>query len=481
MILLNTKFAVDESLTKDVLFGLIKSRLEELDYHGVDADNKSLLDFDEIPEEYQTVAQAVADLMSIYLASFDDVLLYQQVSKCPSESASYTTRYVFNESLHQIQITKERHTEALSLSEDDFVFELPSLLKELFWQEYVGKDNGLVLDNRAYILKKNDVDWIKDVLVGKKKYDNVVVYVQATQDGNYKVNYDKIAQDLMGQAHVLVEGSPHFTKLISEAAKGKYFGDGEVFGYVALYHDGKELLSIAPGENFDAEIVSKVRSALSEIAISDEFNFIKLKTAQTLKRLGGDNGELSAVFESLLQDKDNEIEALKKQVDELKKEAYNSSVKLDSMQTSFDKQQDGSAADIAFGSDESDLYPEERKDVILKVLQKEYDMMKDDVNLSKSRKADVLKDVLVHNPFSGTDGEITKTLKGAFNDGALTREGIGCLRSLGFVVEKDNGGHYKIALNGDERYQGVYSSTTSDKARACKNFISDFTNILFGY
>lgn len=479
MILLNTKFAVDESLTKDAFFQLIKSRLNQLDYHGLNSDNKSLLDFESMPEEFQSVEPY--NNMAIYFASFDDMLIYQQVTKSLEESATYSTQYVFNEALHKIQIMKERNTESLSLEKDDFVFELPSLLKELFWQEYVGEDNGLILDNRAYILKKNDVDWIKDVLFGKKKYENVLVYIQANSDGTYRVNYDKIAQELMGQAHVLVEGSPHFTKLISEAAKDKYITDDVNGGHVALYHDGKQLLSIAPDDDFDKSIVSKVRAALSEIAVEDGFNFMKLKTAQTLKRLGGDNGELSELFESLLQEKDTEIDALKKQIDELKKQAYNASVKLDGIQNNLEKQQDGSENDVAFISNEKDLYPEERKEVILKVLQKEYDTMKDDVNLSRSRKCDVLKDVVTHNPFRGEDGRITKVIKEAFNDGTLTKEGIGLLRSVDIVATKDSGGHYKLVMAGDDRYQGIYSSTTSDKGRACKNFVSDFTNILFGY
>ena len=120
-------------------------------------------------------------------------------------------------------------------------------------------------------------------------------------------------------------------------------------------------------------------------------------------------------------------------------------------------------------------------DVVLKILQKEYDSMKDDINLSRSRKANVLKDVLEHNFPSGTDTKYTELLKSAFNDGALTKEGIGRLQAVGFMISKEErNAHWQFKF-GDDRYVAIFSATPSDKARSVKNFVSGYSNILFGY
>jgi hypothetical protein len=185
----------------------------------------------------------------------------------------------------------------------------------------------------------------------------------------------------------------------------------------------------------------------------------------------------------MLKDKDDEVRELKKELAEVKQQLLTASAKAESLQGNFNKYNDDKSENIlGFEMTETDLYTDERKDVILKVLQKEYDAMKDDSNLSRSRKFDVLSDVLDHNFPSETDAELVECIRGAFKDGTLHGAGIGRLQAAGFVVEKSgNQSHYRINFNGDQRYEAVFSSTPSDKARGTKNLVSDFTNVLFGY
>ena len=107
-------------------------------------------------------------------------------------------------------------------------------------------------------------------------------------------------------------------------------------------------------------------------------------------------------------------------------------------------------------------------------------MCQGDPNIALSRKYAVLQTILNQNELTGIDVELKKNLKSILTKDGSFSDKIPLLERLGFTVKTDAGKHYKIFFNGDERYCGTLSMTPSDY-RGTENFISVFSNLLFGY
>lgn len=474
--LLNTAFCVEESLTRSVFLKLAKEWLEESPFYSINLD-----EFDDTTDEYQITS--ADDAQSLFVGNYESVFVLQVTHNDSKASATYITNYVLDDKSerHMLHVSQERVNNSISLSPYTAPIMLPNLLKSIFWNEYGGFDNGLLVDNKAIIIRKDNIDLACKVVKQELSFDNPIVYVSPNmQSGLYDVNYDFLAQSLIGQAHVFVEGSPKISLDIKDLTDSSNPYNGAVKIYLPGTQQSTTLLS--HGKGFNNEVIDMVRSALVTVGVPDKFNVTKLKQTHAFSKLG-DDSELTKLFEDMLNDKDREIQLLKEAQDELKTQLSSVNAKAASLQSGFSKQNESIDGDsISFVVTETDMYDGERNDVILKILQKEYDAMKDDSNLSRSRKFDVISDVLEHNFPCKTDAQLIECIRGAFKDGALTREGIGRLQSAGFVVEKSGRqAHYKLTLNGDSRYEAVFPSTPSDKARGTKNLISDFSNKLFGF
>jgi hypothetical protein len=249
-----------------------------------------------------------------------------------------------------------------------------------------------------------------------------------------------------------------------------------------VYFPGNHETRLLPkGKGFNYDIIKTVRRSLARIEAPEDVNPIKIRQSHNLDRIkNSTDSEFVELCEEMLAEKDAEINAMKQELDAMKQELSVSRAKSASLQDSFDKTEGTSQNAIEFETDERDLYPNERKDIILKILQREYDMIKDDANAGTSRKADVLRDVVEHNFPSGTDTRLIDTIKRVLKDGTLSKEGIGCLQDIGFGVGKTGGDHYKMVFSEDDRYSFICSNTPSDN-RAAKNLISDISNTLFGF
>ena len=127
---------------------------------------------------------------------------------------------------------------------------------------------------------------------------------------------------------------------------------------------------------------------------------------------------------------------------------------------------------------EQDLYEEEIRDVVLKVLKKERASMAGDPNQEETRKYHILSDLLENNEIRGRGEELKKQLKEIFGNGEpLNTSKKKQLQEMGFEI-LDGGKHYKLVYRGDERYLMVAARTPSDY-RAYLNTAMQMTNKLF--
>ena len=495
MMLLNTKFVVDEALTRSELLRLANEWLHKSRHYDISLDGYNGSD-----EEY--IIESANSSKKIIVGNYESSLLLQIICSCainnndddddddtPDESATYTTNYVLDDSsdVHMLHVSQEKVLTELTLNKKRPYVKLPILMKTIFWNELGGIDEGLITDDKPYFLRKTDMELAKNIINQTVDFCNPIVYVSPNSvTGHYDVNPNYLAHELMGQAHVVVESSPKIANDIREATNGENPFNGAVKVFLPGIKKSTTILPKDGYKYYNSNIINYVRDLLVNVGVDDKYNVAKLRQAHLFDKIkngGTADAEFTKLCEEIINEKDSELTQLRKEIAELKQSLMTANAKADSLQGNFNKfagDRDGDV--LEFAITEADLYTDERKDVILKVLRKEHDAMKDDSNLSRSRKFDVLSDVLEHNFPSETDAELIECIKGAFKDGALSGAGIGRLQAAGFVVEKDgNQPHYHINLNGDDRYEAVFSATPSDKARGTKNLVSDFTNILFGF
>lgn len=473
MILLNTKFHC-VGITRQILFDYICQYLRKSSMPDISADS-----FDFETQETMSFESEQHDVLTV--DNYPDVCIMTYITHGDKGSV-YTTDYVLNDTAGSSSLYLRQTKSFLSANAyNDSDFELvhvPDPIQSVFWNEYGGDDNGLPTDNQPLMLKKSDVRRVKAIFSDISGFSNPIVYVSPVQEtGEYKIDINKVARALQGQAHVLVESSPVASEEIAKYTEHANPYNGSIRIYTS---DGGQETLLCGGAGADVNLVMKVRKMLSHVAPDEYCDPDKIRQKYVFAKFS--DSKLAEQCENLLRDRDEEINRLRSENEELKSAMFSAQNKAESLQNNLDSKISSDGLFLRFELTEKDLYDGETAAVVLKVLRKELDSMKDDPNLSKSRKFDVLSDILDHNFPCTTDADLVKCIRSAFSDGVLTKEGIGCLRASGFDVEKgDRKAHYKVTFNGDERYVAMFSSTPSDKRRGTKNCISDFVNVLFGY
>jgi hypothetical protein len=474
--LLNTRFYVDKLLTRQLFLQLASDWLSTSDNYSLPA-----IEFNFDTEDYQIESED--GNQKLVINNYVEKFLFQLVIN--SDGATYVTNFVLDDisekpSLH---VSHDKTFAVMSAMNDKRQnVRIPNLLKTIFWNEYGDSDGCLPTDNKAITIRKNDVSLAASIVNQTTQFLNPIVYVSPNnQSGSPELDCEKVAQELMGQAHVVVEGSPYVANQVRQLTDGKnpFNGSVRIFlpgGETKTFYNRRE-------GSFDYAVINAVRRMMSSVSIEDEFNISKIRQAHVFAKLAnGEDKELYQLCEAMLSDKDSELEYLKTELSETKKQLRAAESKAESLQDGYNKNEDDETSNfVKLSVDSAEMYDGEIVDVILRVIQKEYNSMKDDQTLASSRKFDVLGDVLEHNFPRTTDTELINCIKSAFKDGALSREGIGYLQSAGFVVEKNGRqAHYKIYREGFEKYSATFSATPSDKARGVKNCVSDFCNVLFG-
>ena len=475
--LLNTRFYVEKELNRQLLLTKIRSWI-----HNSSNFELPDVEFNFEQEELMVESESKEQRLNIY--NFDDRFAVQVVVN--SEGATFTTTFVLDDksdkpSLHLSQ-NKVFNTISAENSRQQAV-NLPKVLKDIFWDECGDYDGDIMTDDKPLLLRKNMIDLAAGILSQKNAYLNPIVYVSPTsRTGLPDVDCDKIAQELMGQAHVVVESSP----LISEKVKSAIGEDVQQprDGAVkVLFPGGDSRLLVKRGVgNFDYAVINSVRKVMAGVAIEDSFSISRIRQKAIMNKLANsEDKEFVQMAEEMLGEKDAELATKDKEIERLKRQLFAATSKADSLQDGFDKTQDDTEGGISVATEGREMYDGEYLNVILKVLKKEYDSMTGDANLAGSRKYDVLGDVLEHNFPCTTDADLSKCIEEALKSGNISRDGIGSLKRAGFTVEKGSrASHYKVYFKDFDKYFVTVASTPSDR-RGMKNTISDFINVLFGY
>ena len=358
------------------------------------------------------------------------------------------------------------------------------LVQYLFWNEYQQDYDGTIMNSdRTIFLTGTNLKDYTDVLSGTGElHANPFLYIPyaATEV------IQKFEKPFVGQLHILAESTPLISKKVQDMLPaGKPFPKDNI---VLKWYDGttwqitdeKDMKHVLTKTD---TMIDKIQLNLQDVLLTcppdERFVISKLKESKMLQKFANDP-EVSAVFDSILADKESEITTLSRNVADLKKELHDEKLKSAALSDSYHKPESDEKSGM-FVMCEVPKYEHEAEDIILRVLEKERDGMVGDKTLESSRKYHVLCDILAHNFPSETGTELRALIKDVFAEGKLTRDGIGRLSSAGFTVEKnDRQSHYRIVWKGDDRYVATYAATSSD-GRAGKNAASVYTNLCLGY
>ena len=96
-------------------------------------------------------------------------------------------------------------------------FNRPRLLKTIINDGYGDLDGDLDTGDKCLVISEDNLDIVKKIILNEKEYMMPVVYVTPTlHTSNFKLDYNELAKDLAGVAHVLVEKDSNITKQIKK-------------------------------------------------------------------------------------------------------------------------------------------------------------------------------------------------------------------------------------------------------------------------
>lgn len=415
--------------------------------------------------------------------------------KRESDGAVWDTDYIMNFSEMKMAVRLDRSyiEEALNV---DTKFFTPFFISMLIDRGYILQDGNLEVRRMPLIIDEENLDLIVNVINGTVRYKLPIVIITKTFFNEDPVDVNKLAKELKGVAHVLVQKNNCTTLKLKELCDG----NNEYYGAIGIYHPSpaighrRYLYRMTEGidrilsdkvtrtvmqysnsqmvgslytwfgvnnailqdrlickreENVEAE--AERRKALYELlALKSDLN---QKKENIRKQAKEEADRILEDFEEDMQKKDSEIERL---TSELQKKEYEISwlrAKLDSM----------TEIPVLVAGDEDDFYPGEVKDFVLSAVKKELLATE-----ARTRRYDVLKDILEANDYKSIGEQKAEEAKHLLNNySGMTPKLKKGLEDIGFVFDKSD--HQKVKYYGDDRYTIIYASTPSDKGHSGKN------------
>jgi hypothetical protein len=321
-------------------------------------------------------------------------------------------------------------------------------------------------------LENVDIDIAARCISGEAGCRLPIVYVSASFQGDHIVDVDHLADKLAGMAHVVVEPNRPFSlRLRSDVNSRNVYG-----GTVGIYWPdggGRRSYFLSP-ENpsasaIESAIFEEVRTALTNRRPLARCTWAAVQEAvsrrayNTLKERG------STDLESYISEFDKELHAKGEQLADAEKE-------IARLRAEVRKYEAGGPADsriaLALGG-EQEFYDGELTEIVRDALESAWQHATND-----SRRQHLLGAVVAAIPSSDEARSKRERLKAILRDfrtmGAKTRRS---LLEFGFIIE-DEGKHYKLIYQGDDRYTFTLPKSGSDY-RGGLNAAGDISRLLF--
>jgi len=365
-----------------------------------------------------------------------------------------------------------------------YFFSAPHLITMLMDRGYLKADGDLPVGRDPIVIHDDDIEIISNIINEKKKYHLPIVYVSKTFLDTNPVDVRRLAKKLKGVAHVLLQADIRSNQYLRQLCDGKNEYNGAIGIYFPnnSFQHAKYFYRRSTGEDtiLFEKVVRSVFRYINSQKVSRLYTWEGVNNAILTDRLNSQRAERLEA-ERARQQAENEVgqiydtfgddlEKLQRMVEELthtnealRTENLGLRAKIDAADT----------LPIIFFGDEDELYPGEIRDMVLCAISDALEGVRE-----KSRRADVLNDILAANEFkqlcSDRHRRIKQVLKGYSGMTKAVRQE---LMDLGFEITED-GKHYKLTYYGDRRYWSSLAKTPSEN-RGNKNAASDIINNMF--
>lgn len=379
--------------------------------------------------------------------------------------AVWNTDYIMNFDEMRMAIRLDRSYTEDALMEDT-AFSTPHFLTLLIEGGYLKDDNGLAILRDGLPIAEDNLDILAKVINGEAKYKLPVVYVSKTVYNRDPVNIRWLCSKLKGVAHILVESDKRLNYLIRTACNdmneynggiGIYFPNGSHRRFCFRAYTGgdrvlldKVIRSVLQYVNVQTIPLLYTWPGVNNSLLADRL------TSQQKERQEAEEAREKAEneVEEYLGAFDEDMEKYKKQIDELTR--ANTSLQMEN-QGLRAKLSGTESVPVLYLGDEDEFFQGEIKEILLDAVN---EALKD--TPAKTRRANVLNDILISNGYQNIRAERERQIKTMFRDykslsGTLRQQ----LVALGFEITED-GKHYRLAYYGDDRYKTTIAKSGSD-------------------
>ncbi|MCM1232552.1 MAG: hypothetical protein NC489_20705 [Ruminococcus flavefaciens] len=413
--------------------------------------------------------------------------------KQEEDGVIWDTDYVMNFNAMKMAIRLDRSylEEALAI---DPKFSTPHFITLLIDRGYLKDDGKLPVLRAPIIMNDENIELVADIIKGNVNYRLPVVFISKTFYDEDPVNVQILARRLKGVAHVIVQQSNCSNGRLRNLCDGK----NEYYGAIGIYYASQAIghkrylyRSSIGMDNFLLEKVIRVviqynnsqmieplytwqgvNNALLRDQLSSQkeeraqieeerrmalYELLALKenldkTQESMQQKAIENAKAEA--DRILDSFDEDLKRLQKQIEDLTRTNDALTYENQGLRAKMDNVD---LIPILYLGDEDDFYQGEIKEMILDTIDEKLKNLSD-----KTRRFDVLSDVLKNNDYKKIYEQREKTIKNMFRDyknmSSVMRQQ---LQALGLEITEE-GKHYRLTYFGDERYKTTIAKTGSD-------------------
>lgn len=335
------------------------------------------------------------------------------------------------------------------------------------------EDGPLQIRDQAHLLAQDDIDLAAKLIRGDAGCRLPIVYISAPFKAERPLKFDRLAKDLSGMAHVVVEPNrPFSVRLQLEVESENVYG-----GAVGIYWpEGVGRRTFFLGEEYPdprrlaTAIKDEVRTALLNRRPTPRCTWAYVQESasrqaiQALKASGSKEVEdYIETFDKENKAKDQRLEDAENEIQRLRNE-----LRKNESRTSTT-----SGILLRLGR-ERDLYQNETLGTLLDAIKDASTRIPDDYRRQHILKSILEANEISPNPLEAHREQLKKLLRGMTTIDAKTRRG---LERMGFSIS-DDGKHFKLTFQGDDRYTFSLPKSGSDW-RGGLNAASDIAKLMF--
>ncbi len=348
----------------------------------------------------------------------------------------------------------------------------PVLIRTLLHSIGGGEDGLLRVLSAPHRLRNVDIDIATRLISGEANTRLPIIYVSAGFLGNHLLDVDRLAEQVAGMAHVVVEPNRAFSlRLKLEVDSENVYG-----GTIGVYWpDGAGRRAFFMGSQFDSPgsivhaVFEELRTALNNRRALTRCTWATVQESVSRQALSQLKAAGSQELTLYVEEFDKELAAKADQLADAENEVRRLQAEVRRYESLLSS---GGRRLLKTGS-EQDLYPREIYSIIASVLAEAAKRVPTD-----SRRQHVLKDLSEANPASDEGDAIRDRLKELLRGSrGIDRKIRRGLEEMGFEISGE-GKHHKIAFRGDDRYTFTLPRSGSDH-RGGLNSASDIARLLF--